>query len=48
MENFLERLNSLLDDDPFSDINENLLSPNDHEVCSVIFILFFVIEVICI
>jgi len=41
MEHFIERLDTLLDNDPFSDMDWNLLSPNDYEVSSLYFINFF-------
>jgi hypothetical protein len=34
MEHFIERLDTLLDTDPFSGIDANLLSQNDSEVSS--------------
>jgi hypothetical protein len=41
MEHFIERLDALLDNDPFSDMDWSLLSPNDYEVSSLYFINFF-------
>lgn len=32
MEHFIEKLDNLLDSDPFNDIDWNALSPNDVEV----------------
>ncbi len=32
MEHFIERLDNLLDNDPFNNVDWNLLSPNDYEV----------------
>ena len=40
MENFIERLNTLLDNDPFSDIDWSLLSHNDYEVSQLYLIDF--------
>jgi hypothetical protein len=41
MEHFIERLDTLLDNDPFSDLDWNLLSPNDYEVCGRDFFVRF-------
>jgi hypothetical protein len=40
MEHFIERLDTLLDNDPFSDLDWNLLTPNDYEVRGRYFIDF--------
>jgi hypothetical protein len=40
MEHFIKRLDTLLDNDPFSDVDGNLLSPNDYEVRKFDFIYF--------